>query len=107
MSEADAEDGLHGLDEPLATINDTRLNIEFAFHSDRFFLRRGPTEPSFRSFNFKKIPPRKRKSMPACRRQGKAETGRGRKRRVREVRSEYLELRKTLSTAGAKGVPFL
>ena len=28
MSEADAEDGLHGLDEPLAITNDTRLNIE-------------------------------------------------------------------------------
>jgi len=63
MSEADAEDGLHGLDEPLAIINDTRLNIEFAFHSDCFFLRRSPTEPRFRPFNFKKIPPRKRKSM--------------------------------------------
>ena len=61
MSEADAEDGLHGLDEPLAITNDTRLNIEFV--SDRFFLRRSPTEPRFRPFNFKKSPPRKRKSM--------------------------------------------
>ena len=63
MSEANAEDGLHGLDEPLAIINDTRLNIEFAFDSDCFFLRRSPTEPRFRPFNFKKIPLRKRKSM--------------------------------------------
>ncbi len=52
MSEADAEDGLHGLDEPLAIKNDTRLNIEFAFSSDCFFLRRSPTEPRFRPFNF-------------------------------------------------------
>src|SRR3990167_296704 len=63
MSEADAEDGLHGLDEPLAIINDTRLNIEFAFHSDCFFLRRSPTEPRFRPFNFKNPRARKRKSM--------------------------------------------
>src|SRR3989344_1147593 len=61
MSEADAEDGLHGLDEPLAIKNDTRLNIEFAFYSDHFFLRRSPTEPRFRPFNFKKIPPAKKK----------------------------------------------
>ena len=60
MSEADAEDGLHGLDEPLAIKNDTRLNIEFVFLSDRFFLRRSPTEPRFRPFNFKKIPPREK-----------------------------------------------
>ena len=60
MSEADAEDGLHGLDEPLAITNDTRLNIEFAFSSDYFFLRRSPTESRFRPFNFKKIPPAKK-----------------------------------------------
>jgi len=60
MSEANAEDGPQGLDEPLAITNDTRLNIEFAFHSDCFFLRRSPTEPRFRPFNFKKIPPREK-----------------------------------------------
>src|SRR3989338_6355275 len=31
MSEANAEDGLLGLDEPLAITNDTRHNIEFVF----------------------------------------------------------------------------
>ena len=60
MSEANAEDGLHGLDETLAIKNDTRLNIEFVFSSDCFFLRRSPTEPRFRPFNFKKIPPAKK-----------------------------------------------
>ena len=48
----------------------------------------------------KNPPPRKRKSM-------ERRNGARAERRVREVRSEYLELRKTLSTAGAKGVPFL
>ena len=79
MSEADAEDGLHGLDEPLAIKNDTRLNIEFAFLSDCFFLRRSLTEPRFRPFNFKKIPPpRKRKSM-------ERRNGARAERRVREA----------------------
>ena len=71
MSEADAEDGLHGLDELLAIINDTSLNIEFVFFPDCFFLRRSPTEPRFRPFNFKKIPPAKKKKH------GKAEWGEG------------------------------
>ena len=79
MSEADAEGGLHGLDEPLAITNDTRLNIEFAF-SDRFFLRRSPTEPRFRPFNFKKIPPRKNKNGKAERGEGGAPSPRGEKR---------------------------
>ena len=51
--------------------NDTRLNIEFAFYSDCFFLRRSLTEPRFRPFNFKKNPPAKKKH-------GEAERGRGR-----------------------------
>ena len=72
MSEADAEDGLQGMDEPLAIKNDTRLNIEFAFLSDCFFLRRSLTEPRFRPFNFKKIPPPAKKKK-----HGKAERGEG------------------------------
>ncbi len=76
MSEADAEDGLHGLDEPLAITNDTRFN--FAFGSDRFFLRRSPTEPRFRPFNFKKIPPAKKISM-------ERRNGARAERRVREA----------------------
>ena len=77
MSEADAEDGLHGLDEPLAIKNDTRLNFAFVF-SDCFFLRRSPTEPRFRPFNFKKIPPAKKISM-------ERRNGARAERRVREA----------------------
>src|SRR3989338_5394496 len=76
MSEADAEDGLHGLDEPLAITNDTRLNIEFV--SDCFFLRRSPTEPPSAHSIQKCIPPRKRKSMERRKRgEGGAPSPRG------------------------------
>ena len=72
------------LDEPLAIKNDTRLNIEFAFDSDCFFLRRSPTETRFRPFNFKKIPPaKKKKHRKAERGEGGAPSPRGAGRIVR------------------------
>ena len=81
MSEADAEDGLQGVGRTTSDKNDTRLNIEFAFHSDCSFLRRSPTEPRFRPFNFKKSPPAKKKKYGKAKRgEGGAPSPRGEKR---------------------------
>src|SRR3989344_18969 len=70
MSEADAEDGLHGLDEPLAIKNDTRLNIEFAFFRP-LLPKKKPDRAPFPPIQFLKIPPAKKKKH------GKAEWGEG------------------------------
>src|SRR3989338_6105591 len=57
------------------------LNLHF---SDCFFLRRSPTETRFRPFNFKKIPPaKKKKHRKAERGEGGAPSPRGADRIVR------------------------
>src|SRR3989338_11231436 len=71
MSEADAEDGLHGLDEPLAIKNDTRLNIEFAFFPTASSLEEARPSPVSAHSILKKSPPAKKKKH------GKAERGEG------------------------------
>ncbi len=78
MSEADAEDGLHGLDEPLAIKNDTRLNIEFAFFPTASSLEEARPSPISAHTILKKSPPRKRKSM-------ERRNGARAERRVREA----------------------
>jgi len=78
MSEADAEDGPQGLDEPLA-MKMTRGSILNLHFSDRFFLRRSPTEPRFRPFNFKTNSPREKEKA------WKGGNGARVERRVREA----------------------
>ena len=88
------------LDEPLA-IKMTRGSIlNLLFIPTAPSLEEARPSPVSAHSILKNPPPRKRKSM-------ERRNGARAERRVREVRSEYLELRKTLSTAGAKGVPFL
>ena len=72
MSEADAEDGLHGLDEPLAIKNDTRLNIEFAFLPTASSLEEARPSPVSAHSILKKSPPREKEKA------WKGGTGRGR-----------------------------
>jgi len=78
MSEADAEDGLHGLDEPLAKTEDTRLNIEFAFFPTASSKEEARPSPVSAHSILKKSPPRKRKSM-------ERRNGARAERRVREA----------------------
>src|SRR3989338_11454155 len=71
MSEADAEDGLHGLDVYLDGKNEGTI-LDFAFWSRRFALqRRSPPEPPSAPFNSKMHPPAKKKKH------GEAERGEG------------------------------
>ena len=73
MSEADAEDGPHGLDATKQ--NERRHNFEpldFVFHSDRFLLNRKPA-PAFLPPIPIQIPPREKTRME---KRQKAEGGR-------------------------------
>lgn len=59
MSEADAEDGPHGLDETTSDMNEGTI-LDFAFHSDRFlFPYRKPAPPFCHPIPIQ-IPPREK-----------------------------------------------
>src|SRR3989344_2399012 len=67
MSEADAEDGLHGLDEPLARRNARGSILNLFLHpngSHTRYVSRLP--PPRRPFNFQKPPRNRCACLPAC-----------------------------------------